>query len=659
MLQLAKSRFSLLQLSKLDRQSFLNFKDNRINIHELYKEFGKQYIKEHQHFEFGIYHEGADIVICRDWSIVPRVSLQSCKPVYLKNTLVTWTNVVVVHLVCCEGLYSFPIGDLVNLKHLKIIHCPQLEVISWMHPNTDGREFVPEEPNRDWIQLRFVELLYNRSLRSIPDFSKCSNLQTLLLDSSLVEPENLTSCPALETLQCGHVQSPQYCPKLESARIAWKFGRDVPKFEHLPSLLTLQYCSQLEATSWMHHRVSNDGKEFVPEEPNRDWMQLRFVELLYNRSLRSIPDFSKCSNLQTLLLDSSLVEPENLTSCPALETLQCGHVQSLQYCPKLESARIAWNFGRDIPKFEHLPSLLKLEIIGPGLPNSIKRRPHAMSAQEVFLQQYPKAMEDMPSPEIGSLTKLHTLHLQQLPMGKLPARLEAWGSNLRNLNLSGSLLSQLVDFSTLSNLQKLNIAGTNVKEVRGIDRLTKLESLDFTYCFRLQKIPDLNRLSKLEFLSLFYCTRLKAVPRVPPQFIRGDESETRLGLGFAAAIELISSHLKFEAKLSEFRLQRRGFKTSPAESALHSTEIFHKGIQCDGCGQSPLRGPRFKARNKTFHIKYCSTCFTKRCDTRKCQEAIRLSIGGRSEYDYNLCLTCFTAFGGNAEDFMCIDKTER
>ena len=32
-----------------------------------------------------------------------------------------------------------------------------------------------------------------------------------------------------------------------------------------------------------------------------------------------------------------------------------------------------------------------------------------MSVQEVFLQQqYPKAMEDLPSPEIGSLTELHT-----------------------------------------------------------------------------------------------------------------------------------------------------------------------------------------------------------------------------------------------------------
>ena len=305
--------------------------------------------------------------------------MQSCKPVYLPK-LETWTNVVVVHLVCCEGLNSFPIGDLVKLKQLMIIDCPQLEVISWRH-----------------------------------------------------------------------------------------------------------------------HRVSNDGKECVPEGPNRDWIELRFVELLHNRSLRSIPDFSKCSNLQTLLVDSSLVEPVNLTSCPALETLQCDHVQSLQYCPKLGSARIAWKFGRDIPKLEHLPSLLKLEIIRPGPPDSIKRW---LSEEEVFLQRYPKATEDLPSPEISSLTKLHTLHLQQLPMGKLPAGLEAWGSNLRNLNLSGSLLSQVVNFSTLSNLQKLNMAGTNVKEVRGIDRLTKIDSLDFSYCFRLQTIPDLNRLSKLEFLSL-------------------------------------------------------------------------------------------------------------------------------------------------------------
>lgn len=527
------------QLSKLDRKSFLSFKEKRINIHDLYKEFGKQYIIEHQHFEFGIYQEGADIAICPDWSIVPRVSLWSCKPVCLLPKSETWTNVVVVHLFSCEGLLDFPIGDLVNLKHLIIIDCPQLEVISWMH-----------------------------------------------------------------------------------------------------------------------HRVSDDGKKCVPEGPNRDWIQLRFVEIHYNRSLRSIPDFSKCSNLQTLLVDSSLVEPVNLTSCPALKTLQCGHVQSLQDCRKLESARIAWKFGRDIPKFEHLPSLLELKIIGAEPPNSIKQRPHAMSAEELFLQQYPEAMEDLPSPEIGSLTKLHTLYLQQLPMGKLPAGLGTWGSNLQNLNLSGSLLSQLVNFSTLSNLQKLNIAGTNVKEVRGIHRLTKIESLDFSYCFRLQKIPDLNRLSKLEFLSLAYCTRLKAVPRIPPKYHRGDESGTRLRLGLSTGIELNSSHMEFKAKISEFESRRRDPKTSPDESALHSTEVFHRGIQCDGCGQLPLRGPRFKAKEKSFYTKICSTCFTNRCDTRKCQATRRL-MKSMSEFDYDLCLACFIDFRGNAEDFMCIDKTAR
>ena len=408
----------------------------------------------------------------------------------------------------------------------------------------------------------------------------------------------------------------------------------------------------------MHHRVSNDGKEFVPEGPNRDRIQLRSVEILDNGSLRSIPDFSKCSNLQTLLVDNMLMEPVNLTSCPALKTLLCGHVQSFQECRNLESAHISWKFGRDIPKFEHLPSLWKLKIIGAGPPNSIKQRWHSMSAEEPFRQQYPEAMEDLPSPEIGSLTKLHFLYLQLLPMGKLPAGLGIWGSNLQNLNLSGSLLSQLINFSTLSNLQTLNIAGTNVKEVRGIDRLIKLEMLDFSYCFRLQKIPDLNGLSKLAFLSLDYCTRLKAVPRIPPEYHRGNEFGIRLGLGFRAAIGLISSHAKFDAKVAQFESRKRGSETSPVESALQSTDVFHRGIQCDGCGQFPLRGPRFKAKNKTFHIKLCSTCFTNRCNTRKCQ-ATRLSIGGHTEYFYDLCLKCFTHFGGNAEDFICIDKTER
>ena len=104
-------------------------------------------------------------------------------------------------------------------------------------------------------------------------------------------------------------------------------------------------CSKLELLSWTQQTVDKGGDQPVPDSLRRGWgVELRFVsfELLYNRSLKGLPDFSPCSKLQTILVKECcpLVEPMIFQSCSSLEKLRflgenTPRVERIQSCPKL------------------------------------------------------------------------------------------------------------------------------------------------------------------------------------------------------------------------------------------------------------------------------------------------------------------------------------
>lgn len=116
-----------------------------------------------------------------DWAKVRRVRLKRWKDVI---NVKEWCGVSVIHLVKCETITPFSIGcELFNLRDLRIHSCPKLEELSWT------QDIMTEK-------LCFVELLFNVILKSLPDFSDCSELREITIDecSSSVKPLHLHTC---------------------------------------------------------------------------------------------------------------------------------------------------------------------------------------------------------------------------------------------------------------------------------------------------------------------------------------------------------------------------------------------------------------------------------------------------------------------------------
>ena len=389
--------------------SFLYFEDGpekspclNINIHDLYREYAKKIVNKNENedsYKYGVYnyhyHRAPSMLATTAWAKAPRIRLNRWNDVIAMKE---WCSVSVIHLAYCETIITFSIGrELVNLRQLKISGCSKLEEFSWT------QDIVTKGPGA--MQLCFVELIFNKSLKTLPDFSNCSELRELVVIecSSSAEPLHLHNCPSLQDLliageNAPEVQSLQSCENLRSVRLAWKASHKRLQVGNLPSLSTL-----------------------IIEEPS------------------VLPEVSPHESI-----------------VPHGHNLFCQHYPEESICYELEG--------------------------------------------------------------IEELTNLETLRLKYIPLGCLPKGLRKIGSSLEHLNLRGCLLSQLVDFSVFPNLQRLSIAQTNVKELRGVGGLKKLVQLDCRFNFRLQKIQDLRRSARLTFVYLDQCPELRAIPRLPPSY---------------------------------------------------------------------------------------------------------------------------------------------
>ena len=534
----------LSQLSELRRKSFLSYDQHAgITTHDLYREFGQQYLANSGNNEIGVFVEKSNFKGGTNWSAARRVLLRACKT-HLPE-MQPWSNVVVVHLVQCKHIHNFFIGEMRNLRHLLIYGCSQLEVLSWTPGDYSGDQPVFKRLQTEWrMELRHIQLTANSSLKILPDFSICSKLKLI------------------EVKKCGRLVNP----------------------------FILRSCTKLTAVLFMGENTHDQ-----------------------------------------IILES---------------------------CSKLCEAQLTWRTGGGMPKLKNLPSLWKLEVRGP--PSEVEKlQEHITSKRpqeeirENFRKKYPQDTEEQDIPEVATITNLKELYLEHLPLGKLPAGLIMLGTTLRILSLRGTLLSQLVDFSPLSNLQKLDIAWTNVKKVGGIGRLSELESLDCSFCFQLETISDLRRASKLKRFFVLCCSKLKQIPRLPPEYCKdGEEWKSRLQLALSTGqIEGVPNipppgHFAVLPKNSDLQLHNT---TRSNFQSVHLAKE-HSTIQCDGCLQKPLVGPRFALKRRPRNI--CQSCFTINCTHDKSAHLVHFGL-----FNYDLCLTCFEEWPCDPKDFFCIHET--
>jgi hypothetical protein len=450
----------------------------------------------------------------------------------------------------------------------------------------------------------------------------------------------------------------------------FSIGRELVNLQELK----IHDCSQLKEFSWT--------PDIVMEE-RQGVMRLCFVKLSFNRSLKILPDFSGCSKLKKLeIIGCSIsVEPLHLHNCPSLKLLHitgknAPEVRSLRSCPKLRLVQLAWKASHTGLSVENLPLLSKLMIAGPSLLRADSSYecivPHG---HNLFCQHYPEETVIYELTGIWELTNLKALHLNYLPLGCLPKGLGKVGSSLEYLNLRGCLLSQRLDFSEFPNLQYLSVAQTNMKELHGVGGLKNLEHLDCRFSFRLQKVSDLRPSARLKYVSLDQCPELQAIPRLPPRCCENPpESEDyhRLLLAVDAFVNTTKSAIPPRFFALDFRDRILDATSTTWESltteiseklkkvvltrVFPNTGVQHFNVECHGCMQEPLIGPRYKARPIRTTFDLCRKCLTNKCRRSDCNFTKNKTPGRYCglkviEMEYNLCHACFIESGCDERDF--------
>ncbi|XP_056172034.1 disease resistance protein RPV1-like isoform X2 [Syzygium oleosum] len=216
------------------------------------------------------------------------------------------------------------------------------------------------------------------------------------------------------------------------------------------------------------------------------------------------PDIGKMEALQELLMDGTSIQeiPVSIARMKKLKTISASNCYSLTYLPK------------SIGYIDALSMLLLDNVKIPELPNSI-----------------------------GSLMKLKRLSLRDCRgIQKLPESIGKLGCSLLELDISGTLISELPD--SMKNLRLLRVLKMERCHVRqfpsAIGRLRKLEEIHASRCRSLEgSIPSniwnlqvlktlilgysgvsslpssIQSLSRLRTLDLLPCDKLEMLPMLP------------------------------------------------------------------------------------------------------------------------------------------------
>jgi hypothetical protein len=202
-----------------------------------------------------------------------------------------------------------------------------------------------------------------------------------------------------------------------------------------------------------------------------------------------------------------------------------------------------------------------------------------------------------------------------------------------------------------------------------------LEHLDCRFSFRLQKVSDLRPSARLKYVSLDQCPELQAIPRLPPRCCENPpESEDyhRLLLAVDAFVNTTKSAIPPRFFALDFRDRILDATSTTWESltteiseklkkvvltrVFPNTGVQHFNVECHGCMQEPLIGPRYKARPIRTTFDLCRKCLTNKCRRSDCNFTKNKTPGRYCglkviEMEYNLCHACFIESGCDERDF--------
>ncbi|VYS56215.1 unnamed protein product [Arabidopsis thaliana] len=210
-------------------------------------------------------------------------------------------------------------------------------------------------------------------------------------------------------------------------------------------------------------------------EGNHQLGNLKWMDLSYSVNLRKLPDFSKATNLELLILDhcSSLVElPSSIGNATKLEELDLGCCSSLVKLPS--SLGNAVNLK--VLRLWGCSSLVEL-------PSSIG---NAAKLRDLVLRECSSLVE-LPF----SIGKLHNLRYMDLE-GCSKLKVIPTNINMKSLEVlifsNCSVLKTFPEMST--NIKCLKLDGTAVEEVPlGIRSWSHLDELHMSYCENFKDSP--------------------------------------------------------------------------------------------------------------------------------------------------------------------------
>ncbi|KAL3739437.1 hypothetical protein ACJRO7_020801 [Eucalyptus globulus] len=354
---------------------------------------------------------------------------------------------------------------------------------------------------------------------------------------------------------------------------------------------------------------------------------LKVIEIYFGTSMKRIPDFSKCSNLRRLTIQSCaslLVNDGSLSQLEHLKYLKiCSWNIVTLYSPieanrcddlfpkpsifgSLKSLSTLIIKGMSIHELPHsigeMTSLNELSLTNsnlPKLPNSVGdlRMLRTMTLTDSWIAKLPKTIGGLESlleldltrtrirklpASIGNLKKLRKMSMLQAPIKKLPKEIGGLES-LLVLDLNYTKITKLpTSIGKLKQLEILGVIGTAIRELpKAIWMLKNLKVLNAGYCenmegeipseieglsflrglqlskSKIRRLPTtMNKLSHLQQLCLDQCYELEQLPKLPVSLKELKFSPLLLwtALDLSYLSNLVDLHIKYDTPwFPEFR----------------------------------------------------------------------------------------------------------
>nr|AXU93599.1 RPP4/RPP5-like protein [Arabidopsis thaliana] len=485
-----------------------------------------------------------------------RLEMKECTGLEVLPTDVNLSSLETLNLSGCSSLRSFPlistnivwlylentaieeipstIGNLHRLVRLEMKECTGLEVLptdvnlsSLETLDLSGcsslRSFPLISTSIKWLYLE------NTAIEEIPDLSKATNLKNLKLNNckslvtlpttignlqKLVRFEmkectglevlptdvNLSSLMILDLSGCSSLRT----FPLISTNIVWLYLENTA-IEEIPSTIgNLQDLRRL-------YMKRCTGLELLPTDVNLS--SLIILDLSGCLSLRSFPLIS--TNIVCLYLENTAIEEiPDLSKATKLESLILNNCKSLVTLPSTigNLHRLVRLEMKECTGLEVLPTdvnLSSLETLNLSGCSSLRSFP-LISTNIVWLYLENTAIEEIPS-TIGNLHRLVRLEMKECTgLEVLPTDVNL--SSLETLDLSGC--SSLRSFPLIStSIKWLYLENTAIEEIPDLSKATNLKNLKLNNCKSLVTLPTtIGNLQKLVRFEMKECTGLEVLP---------------------------------------------------------------------------------------------------------------------------------------------------